>query len=394
MRDRPIVFLAIAQTLIWACLYYSFPGLLLHWEQDMAWSRADLTAAITLALLVSAMVSPWCGKLIDHGKGPQLMTVCTTVGGLLLIALSQINAIWQFYLLWGLIGVCMGGSLYEPCFALITRARGINAKRAIIFVTLFGGFAGSISFPLANAIATLGGWRQAVVAFGLIAIVVVSPLMWLGSRALEQTGDHLIAASSNQASASNQFLNDRIFWFLALGFACGAVLHGATIHHLLPLLNERSVDPEVAVMAIAFIGPMQVTGRLVMMATERHVSNHVIAASCFIFMGLSIVILALAASSIPALVAFVILFGGSYGMVSIIRPVITRDILGEHQFGAKSGAMALFYLVGSAAAPFLASLVWSAGGYDLVLICVISLAALGLALYLLAAANRNQRQPG
>jgi len=48
MKDRPILFLAIAQMLIWACIYYSFPALLLHWERSLGWSRADLTAAITL----------------------------------------------------------------------------------------------------------------------------------------------------------------------------------------------------------------------------------------------------------------------------------------------------------------------------------------------------------
>ena len=54
MRNRPILLLAIAEMLIWACIYYSFPALLLHWEQSLGWSRADLTGAITLAVLVSA----------------------------------------------------------------------------------------------------------------------------------------------------------------------------------------------------------------------------------------------------------------------------------------------------------------------------------------------------
>ena len=55
MKDRPILFLAIAQTLIWACIYYSFPALLLHWETSLGWSRADLTGAITLAIFMSAV---------------------------------------------------------------------------------------------------------------------------------------------------------------------------------------------------------------------------------------------------------------------------------------------------------------------------------------------------
>lgn len=391
MRDRPILLLALAQTLIWACLYYSFPGLLLHWEQDLGWSRADLTAAITLAVLMSAMVSPWCGRLIDAGKGPIMMTASAIAGGLLLITLSLVDALWQFYLLWGLIGICMGGGLYEPCFAMITRTRGVEAKRAIIFVTLVAGFASAISFPLANMLASNGGWRLAVTVFGLISIVGVSPLIWLGSREMEASGQHKVDHSSHSLDFQHQFLSDRVFWFLALGFACGALLHGVTIHHLLPILDERGVNHEVAVMAISLIGPMQVTGRLVIMAFEKRISNHSIASSCFLFMALSIVILSAAANSPAALIAFVVLFGGSYGMVSIIRPVIARDILGEHQFGSKSGVLALIYLLGSASAPFLASLIWSIGGYDLVLNCIIFLSGLGLMLYLMAARRARIR---
>jgi MFS family permease len=84
------------------------------------------------------------------------------------------------------------------------------------------------------------------------------------------------------------------------------------------------------------------------------------------------------------LVGFVILFGGGYGVVSIIRPVIARDILGQQNFGAKSGALALLYLAGSASAPFLGSLIWQLGGYELVLPSLIVMAAIGLILYLLS----------
>jgi len=69
-------------------------------------------------------------------------------------------------------------------------------------------------------------------------------------------------------------------------------------------------------------------------------------------------------------------------MVSIIRPVIARDILGERNFGSKSGAMALMYLAGSASAPFLGSVIWNIGGYNLVLPCLIFFAVTGMGLYL------------
>ena len=211
----------------------------------------------------------------------------------------------------------------------------------------------------------------------------------MGAHEVERTGKGKHVSSIHLMDTSHSFLRSKVFWFLAIGFSLAAILHGVTIHHLLPILDERGIHDEVAVTAIAFIGPMQVTGRLAMMAAERHISNHGIAISCFVLMGIAILVLFGAGTTPAMLVAFVILFGGSYGMVSIVRPVIARDLLGEAQFGAKSGALALIYLAGSASAPYLGSLLWSKGGYDLVLLLLIILAACGLALYL--GANRFAR---
>ena len=169
MPERAILLLAIAQTLIWACASYSFPALLLWWEDDLGWTRGSLTGAITLALLVSAAASPVAGRIIDHGYGPAMMGICTALAGLFVGSLSLISELWQFYLLWILIGIAISGCLYEPCFALITRARGLAGQRSIVIITLFAGFAATISFPVAHQISDAYGWRSAVLVFAAIS---------------------------------------------------------------------------------------------------------------------------------------------------------------------------------------------------------------------------------
>ena len=66
--------LAIAETLIWAATYYSFPALLLEWERDLGWSKAELSGAFTLALVVSAFLAPVVGRVIDRGYGTHVFT--------------------------------------------------------------------------------------------------------------------------------------------------------------------------------------------------------------------------------------------------------------------------------------------------------------------------------
>ncbi len=386
--------MAAGQILTWAGLYYVFPALLLRWEQDLGWSKSGLTAAITLAVFLSALAAPLAGRLIDRGLGPHWMAGCTLVGSAALFACSFIQQGWQFLALWAVIGICLSGTLYEPCFAMVTRARGAGAKQGIILITLIAGFAGAISFPSAHTLAEAFGWRDTLRVFAVVVALLAAPLIWHAARLLEADADATARATAEDPRPAGGYLANPVFWFLGVGFALLAVVHGVTLHHLLSILDERRVHAEVAVLAASFIGPMQVAGRLVMVAVEKHVSHHGIAASTFIFMGLSIMLLIAAGGAPTLLVLFVILFGGSYGVVSIIRPVIARDLLGQSGFGAKSGALALLYLCGTASAPFVGALLWEIGGYGLVLPLLVGFAASGLGLYLSANRLAGSRKGG
>ena len=365
-RDPAVLFLAIGQTLAWASIYYVFPALLLRWEQETGWSKTELTAAITLAVLISAAASPLAGRVIDWGHGPTLTAISSLLGGAGLLALSAVSELWQFYVVWAFIGLAMAGCLYEPIFALVTRARGAKARHGIIFITLIAGFASTISFPVVHTLSDLLGWRGTAQIGAAVMVFLVTPSLWTGVRLLER-GSSEPTRPSRSAETAKTFLRRPAFWFLALGFATVAITHGATLHHLLPILDERGLSPELAVFAASFIGPMQVAGRLAMMASERYLTNNAVALLAFACLGLSIVLLSASAASPALLTAFVILFGGSYGTVSILRPLLAREILGQASFGAKSGALAVPYLAASAAAPFVGALIWSLGGYDLML---------------------------
>lgn len=378
-----ILLLAAGQVLVWAGLFYVFPALLLRWEDALGWSKLELTGAITAALFLSAIASPMAGRLIDRGYGAVMMACSAFCGGVFLILLGFIDSQWQFYLLWSLIGVTLAGCLYEPCFALITRAYGSDAKKSIIVVTLIAGFAGTISFPSAHLLADLVGWQHTVQLFGVVVICGGGPLLWFGARRVEADA-RAVKQNTSRYSTSSWALLTPAFICLALAFALVALVHGITLHHLLFILSDRGVAGDLAVLVASLIGPMQVAGRVAMMMTEKSASNHAVACSTFLFVGCANVML-FAAATMPSLVfLFVLLFGGGYGIVSIIRPVIAREVLGGDQFGAKAGLLALFYLVGSASAPYLGSLVWAAGGYDLVLAVLMIFLLGGLILYLQA----------
>lgn len=385
---RAIAFLAIGETIYWASLYYIFAALLVQWEKAEGWAKTDITIAFTGAILMAAVFAPISGRLIDRGKGPLTLTFAAVVAAGLIALLPFAGSVWVFAAMWLGIGACLGGCLYEPCFSLITRTRGENARRDITLVTLVAGLAGTLSFPLSNSLADAYGWHVAAWVMASLVVFIAAPLVWSASNFLERE-----YRKENAASDSDETLESRppfrisniiktpTFWFLAIGFAILGANHGVIINHILPILTDRGLSSDAAVLAASMVGPMQVAGRLAMMAAERKVSSHAITTACFV--AVAVAGIALYFSSVmPALVvAFVILQGSGHGVTSIMRPVITKEVMGQQNFGSISGAVAVPYLLAWAAAPVLGSLLWEAGGYDLAILVVIGLALVGLVLY-------------
>lgn len=126
---REIVWpLAIAETVVWAAMYYLFPALLPEWERQLGWSKTELSGAFTLALLVSAALAPVAGRLIDRGHARFSFVGGAVLGAALLVLLSQVTTLWQFYCIWLGLGAAMSFTLYEACFAVLTRSMGERAR--------------------------------------------------------------------------------------------------------------------------------------------------------------------------------------------------------------------------------------------------------------------------
>jgi predicted MFS family arabinose efflux permease len=386
---RVVRTLAVTETLIWASIFYVFPAMLPRWEADLGWSKTEIAGALTASLVVAALAAPWIGALIDRGHGRAVMTAGPLLGALSLALLAGVETRAQFYLAWVALGVAQAASLYEPCFALLTRLFRDGARRAITLVTLAAGFAGTVAFPAAHLLSEAMGWRAALLLFAAVvaAAAIANARALRGVEAAPDDGE----PASKGRSALRGALRRPVFWLLAGAFALLALNHGALLAHLLPLLDERGVSPGAAVFAAAMIGPMQVAGRLGMMAAERYASLTAITAVCFVLMGAATAALYLAGARPAFLALFVLFQGAGFGVNSIVRPSITAAFLGRDSFGAISGALAVGFMGAFAVAPTLAALTWSLGGYDLVIAAAFASVALGLACF--AAAARLSRRP-
>ena len=383
--------LAIAETITWAGIFYLFPAMLMRWEAYFGWSRVELTFRFTGALIISAGTGIFAGRLIDRGHGRILMPVSAFTGGLLIAMLPLLQHLWQFYLIWLLIGFTMAGCLYEPCFAFLTHVYYPKSKRPIIIVTLVAGFAGTLCFPLSSVITNYIHWQAAVWVFSVLVCGLAVPLFWYGaSTTPAQKHSPPTTGPTPLTTIVTPLLRSPTFWCLVVAFACFSLNHSMIISHILPLLDSQGVSANYAVIAASSIGVAQVLGRLVLITVERRLSMLLISMCSFIGLSLASVSLAFAGTATIILCLFVCLQGGSAGIGSIAKPTVTADLLGSANFGAISAMVSIAHMLGFAFGPALSGLIWSVTDYDTVIKVTGTLALIGVfSLFIAQKSSRN-----
>ena len=383
-ESRGVWLLAVGQTAGFAAIVYVFGAILLSLEAGSGWHRAELALGPTLALLTQAGLAPFSGRLVDRGLGGALLGGAAALGGLCLLALSQVGQIALWYLLWIVIGVAQAASLYETCFSFLTRRLGPFARDAIIRVTLVAGFASTFAFPLGAWAGAAFGWRGALLVFAAVQIAVTVPANLLGARYLrrgERRGGAMVPTPRGAVRAA---LGRPEFWALAGFFGLLMGNHMMLTTFALPVLADRGAAPALAVLVAASVGPMQVAGRALLMFGGDRIPAGGAARAIALGMAAASGALLVASGQTVLFVAYAVGQGASIGIQSILRPLLVAEALGQENFGAVSGALAMAPLTASAAAPVLGALLISAGGVTLLLWVTLAaaLGAFGIALWL------------
>ena len=179
---------------------------------------------------------------------------------------------------------------------------------------------------------------------------------------------------------------------LAIAFPFMALNHGILLNHIMPILTERQITRETAILVASTIGPMQVFGRVMLMLFEKRVQSLTMSGSAFLIVMIASVVLLTAGGEPELAFLFAVLQGGAYGLTSILKPALTAEFLGRDNFGSIAGWLALPYLAAFAFAPHLGALIWELGGYGVVISATAALAALGvISICALAMVGRAQR---
>ena len=389
MTDRgdatAVWLLAVGQTLTYAALYYAFAALLPDLEIATGWSKAQLAAGPTCAFLVTAVLTPFTGRLVDRGWGGELLIWMPMLGAVALVGLSFTQTPYAWVAGWLVIGVAQAGSFYETCFAFLTRRLGDGARGAITKVTLVAGFASTLSFPLGHAIGRAFGGQAALAAFAVLIVLGSVPVNMLGVARLRRLQGAKVARPEAEPGVLAAAVRKPAFWAMAAIFGLTYVTHSVLITYALVLFEDRGAPEAMAVLAASCIGPAQVAGRLGLLLNEARVDN-----GRAMVWSLAAIVLASgllwAAGIEPLLIfAFAVMQGVGIGLCSILRPVLLAQMLGRRGFGAISGAVAVAPILGTAVGPVFGAMLLANGGFTAVYAACLamSFAALGLGFWLL-----------
>jgi len=359
--------LSVTQIISWGSTFYLIAVLIAPLERELGWSRDAIVGAFSVSMVLSGMMAVPAGMLIDRHGGRAVMGCGSLAAAATLAAMSQTSSLAVFYALWIALGIVMATILYEPAFTVIAASFGTHARRGITTLTLAGGFASTVFWPLTQFLIASLGWRHALLVLALFNFAICAPLhLWLLPRRAAR-----LPSPRDASAAPPQRLRDivltRMFLLLALAFAGNMLAFSALSVHLIPLLNERGFTMADAVWLAALVGPMQVAGRVGEMTVGRRWRATQIALIALALLPLALVILSGAGARVALVIAFITCYGASNGIMTIARGSIPVELYGHERYGAVNGALAAPVLAARSLGPFIASLVWSAaGGYDAV----------------------------
>jgi MFS family permease len=353
-RLRAIIpILGVTQILAWGSSYYLLAVLAQPIASDTGWPLAWVVGGVSLGLLVAGIVSPRVGDGIQHLGGRLVLATSAVFLALGLVGLALSPNLPIYIGSWLVLGIGMGAGLYDAAFATLGRIYGQRARTAIATLTLFGGFASTICWPLSALLVSEFGWRNACLIYAAIHLAVLLPL-YVFALPKEVRREPSAAPRAVQAGRNTEInrrpptVSKLLFVLMALVITISSMISALLSVHLLTILQARDIALAAAVALGAIVGPAQVGARAIEMMLSRfhHPIWTKLASTIFVATGVGLLW-----AGLPIVAAALIFYGAGIGIESIARGTLPLAVFGEQHYPAIMGRIAMPSLIGQAASP-------------------------------------------
>jgi len=349
--------LGVAQVISWGTLFYTIAVLGAAMRADTGVGELWLFGSFTAGLFVSGIVSPTVGHEIDKRGGRRVLAAGSLLGALACIVLATSQGPLTVLAGWVLAGVAMAACLYDPAFATLHQIAGGAYRRAVTAVTLFGGFASTVFWPLSQFLLDAYGWRTAFAVYAGLNLLICLPLhLWILPRG---PGADVHASAAPDPAVAARPAQPDVFVWLATALALAAFLSSALSAHVIGLLTSSGLTARDAVLVSSLIGPMQVAGRVAEFAFSGHLRPLAVGTLAFGLLAAGLLVLTQVHGVWIVALAFALLYGWSNGVMTIVRGTVPGELFGHRRFGALLGRLAQPQFVARAIAPVALTLVFA-----------------------------------
>lgn len=350
-RTATVLSLGLAQTLAWASAFYMPAILAAPMAQALGLSAPTVFGMFSVALLVSGLVGPLAGRLIDRHGGRPVLLGSSALFALALGVLGSATAPWVLAVGWLLLGLAMGGGLYEAAFATTVRLYGVTSRGAITGITLLGGFASTVGWSLSALMLTHGDWRLACFGWAALHVLVGAPLharLPRHAEPVEALTPGLVSTTApavvpgRAAPGVPRRAAQSAAWMTALlatAFSLHWFVTTAMAAHLPAVLAAAGATAATAVAVGALVGPAQVAGRLVDFGLLRRLSPLRVAQVAALAHPLGAALM-LALGAVAA-APFAVLHGFGNGIMTIVKGTLPLALFGAAGYGARQGWIVL-----------------------------------------------------
>ncbi|MBL8573962.1 MAG: MFS transporter [Hyphomicrobiaceae bacterium] len=358
--------LGITQIISWGAIFYAISVLAAPIAADTGWSGTVVYGGFSITLLAGGLIARPVGRFIDRHGGRVTMTIGSGLAALGLALLGLAPNPVVYLAAWALIGVASRYTLYDAAFATLVEVAGHGARRAISGLTLFGGLASTVFWPLTHALEVAFGWRATLLGFAVSVLVVCGALHWLVLPAKAEAAAGTVATASGGPTDPEPLIPPARRRFamalLALALALNSFVFTALSVHMIPVFVGLGFAAGAVVWIASLKGVFQTVGRLIELLFGQRIAPTSLGVIATGFLPLAFLALVPFGLSQAALIAFAVFYGLSNGLVTIVRGGLPLVLFGRAGYASLLATIAAPGLILTAAAPTVFAALVSATG--------------------------------
>ncbi len=347
---------------------FVLPVLLDSIIEETGWSLTQVSAAVTVFGLSAAAFSPFCGWMIDRLGARRVMVFGVAAGAAATFLIGRATLLWELYAVMPLLAIGSMSSTYIPVAAVVARWF-VKRRGAAMGIAMLSIFIGGAAFPMiASALLDSYTWRETYTIFAAVLLFAIAPtLLFVRNPPADEERDYLASLSNHGHDAGGltlrAALRTRSFWGLSVGDMLTGLVFAVFDVHLVFYLTHDAGDEKLATQVFSSLHLALAFGTLLFGVLGDRLPFRRVFVSCYFVPALAMPLMMIGGpAAIGLAIAFAFMAGTPGGGRNALYPVSLVYCFGEKHFGAIYGVSNSLFMIGTAAGPALAALIYDNTG--------------------------------